>query len=64
MTNIKINIQSDKKDVKGFLKELKDILNSEKFNTDEDMIIVKSKRKKWNIQQNILWWIWIMTNQI
>lgn len=44
MTDIKINIQSDKKDVKGFLKELKDILNSEKFNTDEDMIIVKSKK--------------------
>lgn len=41
MTDIRINIQSDKKDVKVFLKELKDILNSEKFNTGEDMIVVK-----------------------
>ena len=44
MTDIRINIQSDKKDVKVFLKELKDILNSEKFNTGEDMIVVKSKK--------------------
>lgn len=44
MTDIRINIQSDKKDVKVFLKELKDILNSEKFNSGEDMIVVKSKK--------------------
>lgn len=44
MTDIRINIQSDKKDVKVFLKELKDILISEKFNTGEDMIVVKSKK--------------------
>lgn len=44
MTDIRINIQSDKKDVKVFLKELKDILNLEKFNTGEDMIVVKSKK--------------------
>ena len=44
MTDIRINIQSDKKDVKVFLKELKDILNSEKFYTGEDMIVVKSKK--------------------
>jgi hypothetical protein len=44
VTDIRINIQSDKKDVKVFLKELKDILNSEKFNTGEDMIVVKSKK--------------------
>lgn len=39
--NIKILIQSDKKDMKEFLKELKEILNAKEFNVDKDLMIVK-----------------------
>lgn len=42
--NIKILIQSDKKDMKEFLKELKEILNAKEFNVDKDLMIVKSKK--------------------
>lgn len=41
---IKIPIHSEKKDVKKFLKELKEILNIDDFNIDQDITIIKSKK--------------------
>jgi hypothetical protein len=41
---IKIPIQSTKKDVKIFLNELMTILNSQNFNEDNDLIIIKSTK--------------------
>ena len=41
---IKIPIQSTKKDVKNFLNELMTILNSQNFNEDNDLIIIKSTK--------------------
>ena len=41
---IKIPIQSTKKDVKIFLNELMTILNSQNFNEDNDLIIIRSTK--------------------
>lgn len=41
---IKIPIQSTKKDVKNFLNELMTILNSQNFNEDNDLIIIRSTK--------------------
>lgn len=41
---IKIPIQSTKKDVKNFLNKLMTILNSQNFNEDNDLIIIKSTK--------------------
>ena len=41
---IKIPIQSTKKDVKNFLNELMTVLNSQNFNEDNDLIIIKSAK--------------------
>ena len=41
---IKIPIRSEKRDVIAFLDELMEILNSEKFNVEKDIIIVKSNK--------------------
>lgn len=42
--SIKIPIRSEKKDVKIFLEELKEILNAKEFNVDNDITIVKSSK--------------------
>ena len=44
MISIKIPIRSEKKDVKIFLEELKEILNAKEFNVDNDITIVKSSK--------------------
>lgn len=44
MTDIKIPILSDKKDVKKFLEELKAIINDVSFDSDDDLIIIKSSK--------------------
>ena len=44
MTDIKIPILSDKKDVKNFLEELKAIINDVSFDSDDDLIIIKSSK--------------------
>lgn len=41
---IKIPVRSEKKDVKAFLEELKEILNAKAFNIDNDLLIVKSNK--------------------
>lgn len=41
---IKIPVRSEKKDVKAFLEELKEILNAKEFNIDNDLMIVKSNK--------------------
>lgn len=41
---IKIPVRSEKKDVKAFLEELKEILNAKEFNIDNDLFIVKSNK--------------------
>lgn len=41
---IKIPVRSEKKDVKAFLEELKEILNAKEFNIDNDLLIVKSNK--------------------
>ena len=41
---IKIPVRSEKKDVKAFLEELKEILNAEEFHIDNDLMIVKSNK--------------------
>lgn len=41
---IKLHIHSDKKVVKTFLEELKEILNADDFNIERNMIIVKSSK--------------------
>lgn len=43
---IKIPIRSEKRDVKLFLEELKDIINAKEFNVDNDITIVKSNKDK------------------
>ena len=45
MISIKLSVQSKRKEVIEFLKELKDILRSEEFNIDRDLTIIKSKKK-------------------
>lgn len=42
MKDIKIPILSDKKDVKKFLDELKAIINDVSFDSNDDLIIIKS----------------------
>ena len=44
MTDIKIPILSDKKVVKKFLEELKAIINDVSFDSDDDLIIIKSSK--------------------
>lgn len=44
MLTIKIPVRSEKKDVKAFLEELKEILNAKAFNIDNDLLIVKSNK--------------------
>ena len=44
MKDIKIPILSDKKDVKKFLDELKAIINDVSFDSDDDLIIIKSSK--------------------
>ena len=41
---IKISVRSEKKDVKAFLEELKEILNAKAFNIYNDLLIVKSNK--------------------
>ena len=41
---IKIPVRSEKKDVKAFLEELKEILNAKEFNIDNDLLMVKSNK--------------------
>ncbi len=41
---IKIPIRSEKKDVKAFLEELKEVLGAEDFNTDNNLLIIKSSK--------------------
>lgn len=41
---IKIPVRSEKKDVKAFLEELKEILNAKEFNIYNDLLIVKSNK--------------------
>ncbi len=41
---IKIPVRSEKKDVKAFLEELKEILNAKAFNIYNDLLIVKSNK--------------------
>ena len=44
MTDIKIPILSDKKDVKKFLDDLKAIINNVSFDSNDDLIIIKSSK--------------------
>lgn len=44
MIIIKIPVRSEKKDVKAFLEELKEILNAKAFNIYNDLLIVKSNK--------------------
>ena len=41
---IKILVRSEKKDVKAFLEDLKEILNAKEFNIDNDLLMVKSNK--------------------
>lgn len=43
---IKISIQSEKRAVEAFLKELKEVLEDKAFNIDSNLIIIKSKKDK------------------
>lgn len=45
MVAIKLNIQSKKKEVIDFLSDLKKILRSEEFNIDNDLTVIRSKKK-------------------
>lgn len=45
VATIKLSIQSKEKEIVEFLKELKNILQSEEFNIDRDFTIIKSKKK-------------------
>ena len=44
MIAIKIPIRSEKKDVKVFLEELKEVLEAENFNIDDNLLIIKSSK--------------------
>ena len=44
MTDIKIPILSDKKDVKKFLDDIKAIINDVSFDSNDDLIIIKSSK--------------------
>lgn len=41
---IKIPIRSEKRDVKAFLEELKEVLEAEDFNIDDNLLIIKSNK--------------------
>ena len=41
---IKIPIRSEKKAVKAFLEELKEVLGAEDFNIDNNLLIIKSSK--------------------
>ena len=43
---IKISIQSEKKAVEAFLKELKEVLDDKDFDIDNNLIIIKSKKEQ------------------
>lgn len=43
---IKIPIQSDKKVIKAFLEELKEVLESEDFKIDEDLLVIRSSKEE------------------
>lgn len=45
MVAIKLNVQSKKKEVIDFLSDLKKILRSEEFNIDNDLTVIRSKKK-------------------
>ena len=42
--NIKISIRSEKKAVKAFLEELKEVLEAEDFNIDDNLLIIKASK--------------------
>lgn len=44
MIAIKIPIRSEKRDVKAFLEELKEVLEAEDFNIDDNLLIIKSNK--------------------
>ena len=46
MEIIKIPIQSDKKVIKAFLEELKEVLESEDFKIDEDLLVIRSSKEE------------------
>ena len=46
MEIIKIHIQSDKKVIKAFLEELKEVLESEDFKIDEDLLVIRSSKEE------------------
>lgn len=50
MFSIKLSIQSKEKEIVEFLNELKNILQSEEFNIDNDLTIIKSKKKGEKVQ--------------
>lgn len=52
MISIKIPIKSEKKAVKSFLKELQELLNSEKFDIGADLIIIKSDKDEMKYSTN------------
>ena len=54
MISIKIPIRSEKKDVKIFLEELKEILNAKEFNVDNDITIVKSSKDEIEYSSDIV----------
>ena len=43
---IEISIKSDKKDVKAFLQELKEVLGSKNFDVGRNFIFIKAKKSK------------------
>ena len=42
----KLSIRSEKKAVNAFLQELREVLNAEDFNTDNNLIIIKSNKEQ------------------
>lgn len=56
MEIIKIPIQSDKKVIKAFLEELKEVLESEDFKIDEDLLVIRSSKEEveYSIQYTIV----------
>ena len=51
---IKIPVRSEKKDVKAFLEELKEILNAKEFNIDNDLLIVKSNKDEIEYSETLI----------
>lgn len=50
VVSIKLSIQSKEKEIVEFLSELKNIFQSEEFNIDNDLTIIKSKKKSEEVQ--------------